>query len=57
MLKDESFFYFYEKLCDIANESFSLGKNFSNKKLVRKTVRSLFNRFQQKLLPLRKVKI
>ena len=48
MLEEESLFYFYTNLCDIANESFILGEKIPEFVLVRKIIRSLPNRFQPK---------
>ena len=44
------FFYFYIKLCDIANESSTLGEKIPETILVRKIVRSLPNRFISKVI-------
>ena len=40
---------FYSRLCDIANESFSLGEKILDSKLVWIIVRSLCDRFQSKV--------
>ena len=45
MLEYEYLSDLYTKLCDIANESFTLGEKISKTTLVRKIVRSLPNKF------------
>ena len=47
---------FNSKLCDIANEAFVLGENYSDTKLVRKTLRSLPERFTQKVTIIEKAR-
>ena len=49
MLEHEIINYFNSKLCDIANEAFTLGEKYSNTKLGRKTLRSLLERFAYKV--------
>ena len=49
MLKDESINEFNSKLCEIANEAFTLGKKYPEIKLVRKILRFLPNRFVYKV--------
>ena len=45
MLEDESINDFNSKLCQIANEAFTLGEKYPEIKLLRKTLRSLPDRF------------
>ena len=45
MKEEESISDFNSKLCDIANEAFTLGEKYNEEKLVRKTLRSLLKRF------------
>ena len=49
MLEHETINDFNSKLCDIANEAFVLGEKYSDTKLVRKTLRSLPERFAYKV--------
>ena len=56
MLKDESINEFNSKLCEIANEAFTLGKKYPEIKLVRKTLRSLPNRFVIKVVTIEEAK-
>ena len=49
MLEDETISDFNLKLCDIANEAFTLGEKYYETKLVRKTLRSLPERFAYKV--------
>ena len=49
MLEHETIDDFNYKLCDIANEAFALGEKYSNTKIVRKTLRSLLERFAYKV--------
>ena len=49
MLDDESINDFNSKLCEIANEAFTLGEKYPEIKLVRKTLRSLPDRFAIKV--------
>ena len=56
MLEEELLSNFYIKLCDITNELFSLGEKISKTSLVRKIVRSLPERFSQKLIPIEETK-
>ena len=49
MLEHETINDFNSKLCDIANEAFALGEKYSDTKLVRKTLRSLSERFTYKV--------
>ena len=48
--EDESLSDFHTKLCDIANESFSLSEKIPETILVRKIVRSLPDRFSSKVI-------
>ena len=50
MLKDESINDFNSKLCEIANEAFTLGEKYTEIKLIRKTLRSLLDRFAIKVV-------
>ena len=56
MLEDETISDFNSKLCDIANEAFTLGEKYSETKLVRKTLRSLPERFTYKVAAIEEVK-
>ena len=49
MMEDESINDFNSKLCEIANETFTLGEKYPEIKLVRKTLRSLPDRFAYKV--------
>ena len=49
MEKDESFDEFYAKLKDIVNSDFNLGKTIPEPKIVRKVLRSLPERFHDKI--------
>ncbi|KAM6553934.1 hypothetical protein CsatB_014696 [Cannabis sativa] len=49
MEEDESVAEFPAKLCDISNESYALGKTYSNSKLVRKVLGVLPRRFMSKV--------
>ena len=49
MMENETISDFNSKLCDIANETFALGEKYSDIKLVRKTLRSLSERFAYKI--------
>ena len=49
MMKNETISEFNSKLCDIANEAFAFAKKYSDTKLVRKTLRSLPERFAYKI--------
>ena len=46
---DESFNEFYAKLKDIVNSTFNLGETILEPKIVRKVLRSLFERFHAKI--------
>ena len=54
MLENETINDFNSKLCDIANEAFALGENYSDTKLVKKTLRSLLERFAYKVAAIEK---
>ena len=49
MEEDESFDEFYAKLQDIANSAFNLGETIPESKIVRKVLRSLLERFHDKI--------
>ncbi|XP_060973891.1 uncharacterized protein LOC133039102 [Cannabis sativa] len=49
MDEEESVTDFHAKLCDISNESYALGKVYSNKKLVRKVLGALPKKFMSKV--------
>ena len=49
MKGDESFNEFYAKLKDIVNSTFNLGETILEPKIVRKVLRSLFERFHAKI--------
>ena len=46
---DESFNEFYAKLKNIVNSTFNLGETILEPKIVRKVLRSLFERFHAKI--------
>jgi hypothetical protein len=48
MLEDESFNEFYEKLNDIVNFRFNLVEKVEDSRIIRKILRSLPERFDQK---------
>ena len=50
MIEHETISDFYSKLCDIANESFALEEKYLDTKLVKKTLRSLPERFAYKVI-------
>ena len=56
MYDDESLSNFYTKLCDIANESFTLGEKILETTLVRKIIRSLPDTFSSKVIVIKKAK-
>ena len=56
MHEDKCIANFNSKLCDIANESFALGEKYSDAKLVRKTLRSLPERFAYKVAAIEEAK-
>ena len=49
MMENETISDFNSKLCDVANEAFALREKYSDIKLVRKTLRSLPERFAYKV--------
>ena len=49
MLKDETISDFNSKLYDISNKAFTLGEKYSEAKIVKKTLRSLLERFAYKV--------
>jgi hypothetical protein len=56
MLKEETFGEFYSKMSDLRNSMVSLGKPVSDVKLIRKTLRSLPERFWIKVTTIEKSK-
>ena len=56
MSEEETISDFNEKLCNKANESFSLEENISKGKLVKKSLRSLPPRFAYKVTTIRETK-
>ena len=56
MHEDETLFDFYTKLCDITNESFSLGEKISKTTFVKKFMRSLLDRFSSKFIAIEEAK-
>ena len=56
MLEDETISDFNSKLCDIVNEAFTLGEKYSETKLMRKTLRSLPERFAYKVAAIEEAK-
>ena len=57
MMKHEIISYFNSKLYDITNETFTFEEKDLDTKLVRKTLRSLPERFLTKSLQLKKLKM
>uniref|UniRef100_A0A803PRC0 Uncharacterized protein n=1 Tax=Cannabis sativa TaxID=3483 RepID=A0A803PRC0_CANSA len=55
MKEDESVAEFHAKLCDISNESYALGKVYSNKKLVRKVLGQLHKKFMSKVASIEEI--
>ena len=55
-MEDETISDFNSKLCDISNETFTLGEKYSKTKLVRKTLRSLLERFTYKVAAIEEAK-
>ena len=49
MMDDETIRNFNSKLCDITNKAFVFGEKYSDTKLVRKTLRSLSEKFAYKV--------
>ena len=56
MEEDESFNEFYAKLKDIVNSTFSLRETILEPKIVRKVLRSLFERFHAKITTIGELK-
>ena len=56
MLEDETISDFNSKLCNIANEAFTLSEKYSETKLVRETLRSLPERFAYKVAAIEEAK-
>ena len=56
MGEDESFDEFYAKLKDIVNSAFNLGETILEPKVVRKVLRSLFERFHAKITTIKESK-
>ena len=56
MEEDESFDEFYAKLKDIINSAFNLGETIPEPKVVRKVLRSLPERFHDKITTIKKSK-
>ena len=56
MLEDETISDLNSKLCDIANEAFTLGEKYSETKLVRNTLRFLPERFAYKVVAIKETK-
>ncbi|KAH1097587.1 hypothetical protein J1N35_014508, partial [Gossypium stocksii] len=50
MLKDESLYEFYAKLCNISNQAFALNEEYSNVKMVYKVLRLCLNHFFMKVI-------
>ena len=51
--ENETIFECNSKLCDIGNETFSLGEKISEEKLMRKALRSLPRRFTYKVIAIK----
>ena len=56
MEEDETFEDFYAKLKDIVNSAFNLGESIAESKIVRKILRSLLERFHDKITVIEEVK-
>ena len=56
MHEDESLYDFYTKLCDIANESFTLSEKIPETTFVRKIIRFLPDRFSSKVIAIEEAK-
>ncbi|XP_012841207.1 PREDICTED: uncharacterized protein LOC105961524 [Erythranthe guttata] len=56
MEEDETIADFHAKLCDISNESYALGEQYSETKLVRKALRSLPERFAYRVAAIEEVR-
>ena len=56
MEEDESFDEFYAKLKDIVNSAFNLGETILESKIVRKVLRSLFEKFHAKITTIKESK-
>ena len=56
MNKEESISEFNERLCDIANEAFSLREKFTEEKLIRKALRYLPKRFTYNVIVIEEAK-
>ena len=56
MEEDESFDEFYAKLKDIVNSAFDLGETIPEPKIVRKVLRSLLERFHDKIMAIEESK-
>ena len=54
---DESFNEFYAKLKNIVNSTFNLGETILEPKIVRKVLRSLFERFHAKITTIEESKV
>ena len=54
--EDESFDEFYVKLKDIVNSAFNLGVTIPEPKIVRKVLRSLYERFHAKITAIEELK-
>ena len=54
--EDESFDEFYVKLKDIVNSAFNLGVTIPEPKIVRKVLRSLYERFHAKIIAIKELK-
>ena len=50
MVDDESFNELYAKLKDIVNSAFNLGETIPESKIIRKVLKSLFERFHAKIM-------
>ena len=56
MEEDETFDEFYAKVKDIVNFAFNLGESIAKSKIVKKILRSLFERFHDKITVIEEVK-
>ena len=56
MMENETISDFNSELCDITNEAFAIGEKYSDIKLVRKTLRSLLERFAYKVAAIEKAR-
>lgn len=56
MQEFETIWEFYSKLCDLSNQTYALGEEYSNTKLVGKVLRSLPKRYSIKVIAIEEAK-